>query len=112
MTYEPDGHGDYALAWYDATAKEYRQWFFNGTGGYAFELRGTWDDAQKALTWKSPDGRLEGSWTFKGDDVREFRHLIKGPDGKVLSDASGVSRRVAAGLAGPAPRPTDTGGKD
>jgi serine/threonine protein kinase len=97
MTYEPDGHNDYSLAWFDPAAKKYRQWFFNGTAGYAFELTGTWDAAANTLTWTSPDGRAEGRWVFKSDDVREFRHVTKAADGKVLSEAAGVSRRTAPG---------------
>jgi hypothetical protein len=31
---------------------------------------------------------------MKGDDVREFRHVIKAADGKVLNEAAGVSRRT------------------
>jgi hypothetical protein len=95
VTYEPDGHSDYSLAWFDPAVKKYRQWFFNGTGGYSFEMTGTWDEAANTLTWTTPEGRLEGRWVFKGDDVREFRHLIKAADGKVLNEATGVSRRVA-----------------
>jgi hypothetical protein len=95
MTYEPDGHSDYSLAWFDPAAKRYRQWFFNGTDGYSFEMTGTWDEAANTLTWTSPDGRLEGRWVMKSDDVREFRHLIKDKDGKVVNEAAGVSRRTA-----------------
>ena len=96
VTYEPDNHSDYALAWYDITAKRYRQWFFNGTGGYCFELTGTWDKAANTLTWTSPDGRLEGRWVFKSDDLREFRHRVKATDGKVVNETAGVSHRTAA----------------
>jgi hypothetical protein len=101
VTCEPDGHNDYSLAWFDPAAKRYRQWLFNGTGGYVVEPTGTWDEAANTLTWTSPDGRLEGRWVFKSDDVREFRHIIKTADGKVVNEAAGVSRRTASAAVAP-----------
>jgi len=97
VTFEPDGHGDYLLAWFDPAAKLYRQWFFNGTDGNVTELTGTWDEAANALTWTSPDGRMEGRWVFKCDDVREFRHVTKAADGKVVNETAGVARRYDKG---------------
>jgi serine/threonine protein kinase len=94
ITNETNNTSDYALAWYDVGQHKYRQWYFNG-GGYAFEMSGAWNEAAKTLTWTSPDGRLEGRWTFKSDDLREFVHLIKDQNGKTVSEAAGVSRRTA-----------------
>src|SRR5262249_22012256 len=54
------------------------------------------DEAANTLTWTTPDGRLEGRWVMKSDDVREFRHLIKAADGKVVNEMVGVSRRTAS----------------
>jgi serine/threonine protein kinase len=94
------GGSDYTLAWYDADAKKYREWFFRGRG-YVLELEGTWDEATKTLTWTSPDGRLEGHWIFKSNDLREFRHLTKAFDGKVLNEVAGVSRRTTSPAVAP-----------
>jgi hypothetical protein len=87
---------DYSLAWFDPAAKRYRQWFFNGTGGDFFEMTGTWDEAANTLTWTTPDGRLEWHSVMKSDDMREFRHVIKAADGKVLNEAAGMSRRTSS----------------
>lgn len=95
LTHESDNRSDYMLAWFDPAAKQYRQWVFN-EGGYFFEMTGTWTEATKTLAWKSPDGSLEGPWVFKSDDVHEFKHIVKGADGKVLQEATGVSRRIAS----------------
>jgi hypothetical protein len=84
---------DYVIVWYDAEMKRYRQWVFGGRGDTS-ELRGSWDDSTKTMTWTSQDGRTERRWVFKTDDLCEIRHIVKDPDGKVLSDLSGVSRRV------------------
>jgi formylglycine-generating enzyme required for sulfatase activity len=116
-TDEATGASDYTLSWFDADAKKYRTWFFNHSGTVT-EFAGTWNEATKTLTWNSADGRLEGRWTFKSDDLREFRHLVKDADGKVLSETAGVSRRTASGwvplfngrdLAGWKPHPDQPG---
>jgi hypothetical protein len=99
-TNEATGGSDYTLHWYDPTAMQYREWFFNGRG-YVLEFTGTWDEATKTLTWNSADRRLEGHWVFKGDDLREFRHLTKAADGKVVNEAAGVSRRTASPAVAP-----------
>ncbi|HKB00696.1 MAG TPA: protein kinase [Gemmataceae bacterium] len=95
-TDEATGGSDYALAWFDADANRYRKWSFGGRGDVN-DFAGTWDEAANTLTWTSTDGRLTGRWTFKGDDLREFRHAVLGPDGKPVSEAVGMSRRQAAG---------------
>ena len=87
------GSSDYAIAWFDAQKKQYRQWFFHADG-YSFELTGTWDEAAQTLTWRSADGRLEGKWVFKPDGSREFTHAVKTGQGQ--SEMTGVARRVAA----------------
>jgi serine/threonine protein kinase len=92
-TNEATGASDYTLNWFDTDAKKYRTWFFNHAGTVT-EFTGTWNEATKALTWNSADGRLEGRWTFKGDDLREYRHIVKDKDGKVLNEAAGASFRV------------------
>jgi hypothetical protein len=86
------GASDYTLNWFDTDAKKYRTWFFNHAGSVT-EFTGTWNEATKTLTWNSADGRLEGRWTFKGDDLREFRYLTKAADGKVVNEAVGKSVR-------------------
>ncbi|MCI0743678.1 MAG: DUF1080 domain-containing protein, partial [Gemmataceae bacterium] len=96
MTDEEKGTSDYSLAWFDAGTKQYRQWFFSGAGD-AFELTGTWNEAAQIMTWISPDKCLEGRWVLKGDVTREFQHLVKATDGKVLNSATGVSRRATSG---------------
>lgn len=89
---EATGSGDYSLAWYDADAKQYRQWVFRGAGQF-LELAGKWDDATKTMTWSSRNNALEGRWIFKGDDLREFQHITKDRNGKIFNEASGESRR-------------------
>jgi formylglycine-generating enzyme required for sulfatase activity len=89
------GVSDYTLSWFDTAAKKYRTWCFNHTGSVT-EFTGTWDEAAKTLIWNSADGGLEGRWVFKSDDSREFRHVVKDKDGKVLNEATGKSRRIAA----------------
>jgi uncharacterized protein (TIGR03067 family) len=92
ITNETKNTSDYALAWYDVNEKKYRQWFFNGAGD-AFEMSGTWNEAAKTLTWTSPDGRLEGRLTFKGDDRHEFVLIVKDGAGKTIFEASSVLGR-------------------
>jgi hypothetical protein len=99
-TNEATGVSDYTLSWFDTDAKKYRTWFFNHAGSVT-EFTGTWDEAAKTLTWNSADGRLEGRWTFKSDDLREYRHIVKDKDGKVLNEAAGVSRRTASAAVAP-----------
>jgi len=94
-SHEPGGADDYSLFWFDPAARLYRYWFFHNSG-YFFDGSGTWDEATKTLTWISSGGKLGGRWVFKGDDLREFQHLVKDRDGKILYEATGVSRRVAA----------------
>jgi uncharacterized protein (TIGR03067 family) len=84
---------DYAIAWFDAEAKRYRQWAFDSRGT-ATELRGTWAAATNTLTWASEDGRREGRWVFKSEDAVEIRARVKDPEGRVLRDETGTSRRV------------------
>ncbi|MFO0807642.1 MAG: protein kinase [Gemmataceae bacterium] len=91
---ETTGVTDYSLVWYELAAKRYRTWFFSGAG-HVSDLIGTWDEAAKTMTWHSPDKRLEGRYVFESDDRRTFQHLIKATDGRVLSEANAVSRRVA-----------------
>jgi serine/threonine protein kinase/formylglycine-generating enzyme required for sulfatase activity len=95
VTHETDNGGDYRLAWFDSAAKLYRQWVFND-GGHFFEMTGTWNESTKTLAWKSADGSLEDPWVFKSDNRREFKHIVKDNDGKVMQEASGVSRRVTS----------------
>jgi hypothetical protein len=99
-TNEATGVSDYTLGWFDTDAKKYHTWFFNHSGSVT-EFTGTWDEAAKTLTWNSADGRLEGRWTFKGDDLREYRHIVKDKDGKVLNEAAGVCRRTASAAVAP-----------
>jgi hypothetical protein len=40
---------------------------------------------------------MEGRWVFKCDDVREFRHVTKAADGKVVNETAGVARRYGKG---------------
>jgi uncharacterized protein (TIGR03067 family) len=94
-TNETTGGSDYTLSWFDADKKQYRDWFFDGRG-YVFEFTGIWDEATKTLSWNSANtagNRMEARWVFRGDDRREFRHLVKAPDGKALKEAAGVSIR-------------------
>jgi serine/threonine protein kinase len=99
-TNEATGASDYTLVWFDTDAKRYRSWFFNHTGSVT-EFTGTWDEAAKTLTWNSPDGRLEGRWTFKSDDLSEYRHMVKDKDGTALNEAAGVSRRTGSATVAP-----------
>jgi hypothetical protein len=87
-----DKAGHYSLFWYDPSAKLYRYWFFH-SAGYFFDGSGTWDEMTKSLTWNSAGGKLEGRWVFKGDDQREFHHLVKDREGKTHYEATGVSVR-------------------
>ncbi len=95
MTGTKDGGGasDYAVVWYDPTAKLYRQWYFN-SDGHTFPMTGTWDESTNALSWETADKTKTGRWTFNGG-VREFRHAITDGKGKVLSEVTGVSRQVS-----------------
>ncbi|HLW65945.1 MAG TPA: family 16 glycoside hydrolase, partial [Gemmataceae bacterium] len=95
ITDEADNHSDFSLAWYDESAKQYRQWLFDTAGAF-FERSGTWDEATKTLSWKSAGNMHEGQWVFKSDDLREFQHLFKNKDGTPLYEHTGVSRRIAA----------------
>src|SRR5262249_12163597 len=65
--------------------------------GDAFELSGKWNEAAKILNWTSPDGRLEGRWVFKTDDLSEIHRTVKDKGGKTVAEAAGVSRRIASG---------------
>jgi hypothetical protein len=94
-TFERTNTTDYSLVWFDAGAKRYRSWFFSHEG-YTLDFNGTWNETAKRLTWNSSDGQLEGRWTFKGADLREYEHLVKSEGGKTFTRASGVLRRVAA----------------
>jgi hypothetical protein len=93
--------GDYILAWYDAVAKRYRQWTFDSRGTVT-ELRGTWAADTATLTWASEDGRREGQWVFKSHDAVEFRARVKDPEGRLLRDETGTSRRLPRAAANPA----------
>jgi serine/threonine protein kinase/formylglycine-generating enzyme required for sulfatase activity len=85
---------DYAVVWYDPTAKLYRQWYFN-SDGQAFPMTGAWDTASNTLSWETADKTKTGRWIFKGDGW-DFRRAITDGKGKVLSEATGESRRVVA----------------
>jgi uncharacterized protein (TIGR03067 family) len=88
-----DGTGGYMIAWFDPAANRYRLWAFRPTGEVE-AYRGTWDDAVRTMTWNTQDGRLEKSWVFNETDDREFRHRVKDPEGHILNEVTGVSRRV------------------
>jgi serine/threonine protein kinase len=92
-TDEDTNGADYSLTWYDPGVQRYRAWFFSGEG-HSAELRGSWNAKTKTLSWHSQDKRLEGHYVLGDDNRREFQHLIKAADGKVLGKADAVCQRV------------------
>jgi uncharacterized protein (TIGR03067 family) len=92
-TIEANNSDDYSLIWFDAAMRQYRQWTFLGSGR-SFELRGSWDEATKTLTWQESNNAREGRWVFKSDDLREFHHIGRGAGGSIVFEATGVSRRI------------------
>ncbi len=94
-TYSASKTSVYTFAWFDASAKQYREWYFTSAGQHK-ELIGTWNGSTKTLTWVSRDKLLEEQWIFNSDDLFKFRHLEKGTGGKVVYECTGLSRRVAS----------------
>lgn len=97
---------DYWLAWFDDLAKQYRTWYF-ASDGTASDFTGTWNEAQKTMSWKSADDTVDGKWIFKSDDLREMPMTVKDKSGKVLKESKGESRRVSVGTAPKAANPVD-----
>ena len=92
---QPGDRTDYWLVGYDENRRIYRHWHF-GAGGEAMEADGAWDVKTSKMTWRSLDGRLEGSWTFPKPDERHATMAAKDAQGRRLYDVAAVARRDAA----------------
>jgi hypothetical protein len=84
---------DYQLTGWDEFRRAYRFWHF-GADGDVQESDGAWDEAEKKLTWKSVDGRLNGAWTLTTPDERHITMAAKDAQGRRLYEVEGTARRA------------------
>jgi uncharacterized protein (TIGR03067 family) len=101
-TSEDTAAGSYALLWFDPAIGKYRQWYFSPEDDAGASV-GTWDPATSTLTWKSVDGEMIATDTFRGPDQFDNRITFKDKDGRPKVEATSTARRVAPTAPRPAP---------
>jgi serine/threonine protein kinase len=90
-----DNRRNYVLVGWDTFRQVYRSWQFLADGD-AVEADGTWDQTEKKLTWKSLDGRFNGTWTLKNANEQHGAIAVRDAQGRRLYEVVTVSRRVGA----------------
>jgi len=100
-----DGTELMCLFAYDQNRRAVRWWWFDSRGG-AGVATGSWDEATSTFSFKTEDtGPMSGALTdrFIDDDHREWKWVLKDPDGKVVNEMSGKVTRQRKGAEQPGP---------
>ena len=94
-TNSADRRGLVTFAKYDAVAKQYRLWLYDGQGT-ALEFTGVHDEKAKTLTWTaSPEegGTVTMTWAFPADDKFEMKLTAKKGVATVFELSAAMTRK-------------------